>query len=130
MYHYIECGLPNVYLKNGFTVDLIDDEEKSIGLVLLAYLYLSKGIQKEEQMPEIDLCEMFRIRKDRVILLKSFDDFFKWRCAIMGPDKTPYEGVLFFSKLQYPKIIHSNHQKLFLKQKYTILVSQMMVKYV
>jgi DNA-binding transcriptional regulator YiaG len=27
MYHYIECGLPNVYLKNGFTVDLIDDEE-------------------------------------------------------------------------------------------------------
>ena len=57
-------------------IDMIDDEEKSIGLVLLAYLFLSKGIQKEEQMPEIDLCEMFRIRKDRVILLKSFDDFF------------------------------------------------------
>ncbi|RRG20553.1 hypothetical protein DWB61_12485 [Ancylomarina euxinus] len=57
-------------------LDLVDDEEKSIGLVLLAYLFLSKGIQKEEQMPEIDLCEMFRIRKDRVILLKSFDDFF------------------------------------------------------
>lgn len=57
-------------------LDLIDDEEKSIGIVLLAYLFLSKGIQKEEQMPEIDLCEMFRIRKDRVILLKSFDDFF------------------------------------------------------
>jgi len=57
-------------------IDMIDDEEKSIGLVLLAYLFLSKGIQKEEQMPETDLCEMFRIRKDRVILLKSFDDFF------------------------------------------------------
>ena len=57
-------------------LDLIDDEEKSIGLVLLAYLFLSKGIHNEEQMPEIDLCEMFRIRKDRIILLKSFDDFF------------------------------------------------------
>tara|TARA_R110001583_G_scaffold8075_4_gene39452 strand:- start:53888 stop:54538 length:651 start_codon:yes stop_codon:yes gene_type:complete len=57
-------------------IDMIDDEEKSIGLVLLTYLFLSKGIQKEEQMPETDLCEIFRIRKDRVILLKSFDDFF------------------------------------------------------
>jgi hypothetical protein len=57
-------------------LDLIDDEEKSIGLVLLAYLFLSKGIQNEVQMPEIDLYEMFRIRKDRIILLKSFDDFF------------------------------------------------------
>ena len=57
-------------------IDMIDDEEKNIGLVLLAYLFLSRGIQKEEQMTETDLCEMFRIRKDRVILLKSFDDFF------------------------------------------------------
>ena len=57
-------------------LDLIDDEEKNIGLVLLAYLFLSKGIKNEEQMPETDLCEIFRIRKDRVILLKSFDDFF------------------------------------------------------
>ncbi|WP_372645854.1 hypothetical protein, partial [Ancylomarina sp.] len=57
-------------------LDLIDDEEKSIGLVLLAYLFLSKGIQREEKMPEVDLSEMFRIRKDRVILLKSFDDSF------------------------------------------------------
>ncbi|RZT96507.1 hypothetical protein EV201_1145 [Ancylomarina subtilis] len=57
-------------------LDLIDDEEKSIGLALLAYLFLSKGIQNEEKMPETDLCEMFRIRKDRIILLKSFDDFF------------------------------------------------------
>ncbi len=56
-------------------LDQIDDEEKSIGLVLLAYLFLSKGIHNEEQMPEIDLCELFRIRKDRIILLKSFDDF-------------------------------------------------------
>ncbi len=55
-------------------LDLIDDEEKSIGLVLLAYLFLSKGIRNEEQMTEIDLCELFRIRKDRIILLKSFDD--------------------------------------------------------
>ena len=57
-------------------LDMIDDEDKSIGLVLLAYLFLSKGIQKEEQMPETDPCEMLRIRKDRVILLKSFDDSF------------------------------------------------------
>ncbi len=57
-------------------LDQIDDEEKNIGLVLLAYIFLSKGIQREEQMPEIDLCEIFRIRKDRIILLKSFDDFF------------------------------------------------------
>ncbi|ETX11347.1 transcriptional regulator [Marinomonas ushuaiensis DSM 15871] len=27
MYHYIECGLQNVYLKNGFTVERIDNEE-------------------------------------------------------------------------------------------------------
>lgn len=27
MYHYIECGLPNVYLKNGFTIEQIGDEE-------------------------------------------------------------------------------------------------------
>lgn len=57
-------------------LDLIDDEEKSIGLVLLAYLFLTKGIQNEEEMPETDLCEIFRIRKDRIILLKTFDDFF------------------------------------------------------
>lgn len=57
-------------------LDLIDDEEKNIGLVLLAYLFLSKGIHNEEQMSEVDLCEIFRIRKDRIILLKSFDDFF------------------------------------------------------
>ncbi|RXQ93880.1 hypothetical protein EO244_09885 [Ancylomarina salipaludis] len=57
-------------------LDLIDDEEKNIGLTLLAYLFLSKGIQNEEKMPETDICELFRIRKDRIILLKSFDDFF------------------------------------------------------
>ncbi|MBJ7539692.1 helix-turn-helix domain-containing protein [Marinomonas transparens] len=27
MYHYSECGLPNVYLKNGFKVEQIDGEE-------------------------------------------------------------------------------------------------------
>jgi hypothetical protein len=57
-------------------IDLIDSEEKNIGLVLLAYLLLSKGIQREEQTPESDSYEIFRIRKDRIILLKSFDDFF------------------------------------------------------
>jgi len=57
-------------------LDLLDDEEENIGLVHLAYLFLSKGIQREEQMPEIDLSEIFRIRKDRIILLRSFDDFF------------------------------------------------------
>lgn len=57
--------------------DLIEDEDENIGLAHLAYIFLSKGIEKEESMqPESDLCELFRIRKDRVILLKSFDDFF------------------------------------------------------
>ncbi|OZB05175.1 MAG: transcriptional regulator [Idiomarina sp. 34-48-12] len=27
MYHYSESGLPNVYLKNGYSIDVIDDEE-------------------------------------------------------------------------------------------------------
>jgi len=27
LYHYSECGLPNVYLKNGFTLEEIDGEE-------------------------------------------------------------------------------------------------------
>lgn len=27
MYHYIESGLPNVHLKNGYSIDVIDDEE-------------------------------------------------------------------------------------------------------
>ena len=27
MYHYIECGLPNIYLKNGYTIEIIDNEE-------------------------------------------------------------------------------------------------------
>lgn len=27
MYHYTECGLPNVYLKNGFTIEHIDGED-------------------------------------------------------------------------------------------------------
>ena len=57
-------------------LDLIDDEEKSIGLVLLAYLFLTKGIRNEEQVSETDLDEIFRIRKDRILLLRSFDDFF------------------------------------------------------
>lgn len=26
-YHYTECGLPNVHLKNGYTLDIIDGEE-------------------------------------------------------------------------------------------------------
>jgi len=27
MYQYIESGLPNVYLKNGYSIEVIDDEE-------------------------------------------------------------------------------------------------------
>lgn len=27
MYHYKECGLPYVYLTNGFTIDKVEDEE-------------------------------------------------------------------------------------------------------
>lgn len=57
--------------------DLIDDEDENIGLAHLAYLFISKAIEREENMqPEIDKCELFRLRKDRIIVLKSFDDFF------------------------------------------------------
>jgi hypothetical protein len=57
--------------------DLIDEEEENIGLAHLAYLYLSKAIMEEEKKhPEVDTCELFRLRKDRIIVLKSFDDFF------------------------------------------------------
>ena len=57
--------------------DLIDDEEENIGLAHLAYLYISKGIEKEESLQSgSDTCELFRLRKDRIIVLKSFDDFF------------------------------------------------------
>jgi hypothetical protein len=57
--------------------DLIDDEDENIGLAHLAYLYISKGIEREENLqPESDNCELFRLRKDRIIVLKSFDDFF------------------------------------------------------
>ncbi|WED21826.1 helix-turn-helix domain-containing protein [Vibrio sp. JC009] len=27
IYHYIECGLPNIYLRNGYHIEVIDDEE-------------------------------------------------------------------------------------------------------
>ena len=57
--------------------DLIDDEDENIGLAHLAYLYISKAIEKEESIqPESDMCELFRLRKDRIIVMKSFDDFF------------------------------------------------------
>jgi len=42
-------------------------------IILMLHLDL---IDDEEKMPETDICELFRIRKDRIILLKSFDDFF------------------------------------------------------
>jgi len=58
-------------------LDLIDDEDQNIGLAHLAYLYITKGFLREQNMqPEPDSCELFRILKDRIILLKSFDDFF------------------------------------------------------
>lgn len=58
-------------------LDLIDDEEQNIGLAHLSYIYISQGIIREESMGEsADTCELFRLRKDRIILLKSFDDFF------------------------------------------------------
>lgn len=57
--------------------DMIDDEDENIGLAHLAYLYISKAIEKEENIqPESDKCELFRLRKDRIIIMKSFDDFF------------------------------------------------------
>ncbi|WP_421919056.1 hypothetical protein [Marinifilum sp.] len=57
--------------------DLIEDEDENIGLAHLAYLFISKAIEKEESLkPESDKCELFRLRKDRIIIMKSFDDFF------------------------------------------------------
>ena len=57
--------------------DMIDDEDENIGLAHLAYLYIGKAIEKEESLqPESDKCELFRLRKDRIIVMKSFDDFF------------------------------------------------------
>lgn len=57
--------------------DLIDDEEENIGLAHLAYLYISKAIEQEENLhSETDSCELFRLRRDRIIIMKSFDDFF------------------------------------------------------
>jgi len=57
--------------------DLIEEEEKNIGLALLSYLFISKGIEREEKLHiEGNLCELFRLRKDRIILLKSSDDSF------------------------------------------------------
>ena len=58
-------------------MDLIDDEEQNIGLAHLSYVFISRGIEREESLaPDYDTCELFRLRKDRVILLKSFDDSF------------------------------------------------------
>ncbi|WP_372756114.1 hypothetical protein [Labilibaculum sp.] len=57
--------------------DLIDDEEQNIGLAHLSYLFITRGIEQEEKLAqELDTCELFRLRKDRVVLMKSFDDSF------------------------------------------------------
>ncbi|MBN2596315.1 hypothetical protein [Labilibaculum sp.] len=57
--------------------DLIDDEEQNIGLAHLSYLFITRGIEKEENLaPEEDPAELFRLRKDRIILMKSCDDSF------------------------------------------------------
>lgn len=57
--------------------DLIDEEEKNIGLAHLSYLFITRGIEREESLaPEEDPSELFRLRKDRIILLKSCDDSF------------------------------------------------------
>jgi len=58
-------------------LDLIDNEEKDIGLVHLAYLYISKGIENEERLKEeANIDELLRMRKDRIILTHGFDDYF------------------------------------------------------
>lgn len=58
-------------------MDLIDEEEQNIGLAHLSFLYITRGIEKEESLaPEEDTNELFRLRKDRIILMKSFDDSF------------------------------------------------------
>ncbi len=56
--------------------DLIDDEDENINLAHWAYLFISKGINTELQKTSPDNLKLFSFRKDRVILLKSFDDFF------------------------------------------------------
>lgn len=57
--------------------DLIDDEEQNIGLAHLSFLFVTRGIKREESLaPEEDTDELFRLRKDRIILMKSCDDSF------------------------------------------------------
>ncbi len=57
-------------------LDLIDDEDKNIALAHWAYLFISKGIINEANSNEPDNEKLFQLRKERIILLKSFDDFF------------------------------------------------------
>jgi len=69
--HIGKCIIIMIYL------DIFDDEDINIKLAHLAFVYISKGIHSEESKGE-DTCqdEIFRMRKDRLIILKSFDDFF------------------------------------------------------
>jgi len=58
-------------------MDLIDDEEQNIGLAHLSFLFITRGIEREESLaPEEDTNELFRLRKDRIILMTGFDDSF------------------------------------------------------
>lgn len=69
--HLGKCIIIMIYL------DLFDDEDANIKLAHLAFIYISKGIYMEETKTEdVSQEEIFRMRKDRVIILKSFDDFF------------------------------------------------------
>lgn len=58
-------------------MDLIDEEEQNIGLAHLSFLFITRSIEKEESLaPEEDTNELFRLRKDRIILMTGFDDSF------------------------------------------------------
>ncbi len=57
-------------------LDLFDDEEENIELAHWAYLFISKGLHQELSQPTPDTAKCFMLHRDRIILLKSFDDFF------------------------------------------------------